>query len=82
VRTRLHNRSIAFARATTLSWLAWLLAVAVFAIWTLETYHAPAGPTWFGMTVRTAVFAIWTLLAREWLGLWLARRSERRAHKH
>jgi hypothetical protein len=62
-------------RATALSWIAWLLAVGVFAAWTLYTYRAPRGPTWFGMTVHTAVFAIWTLLARDWFGLWLARRS-------
>jgi hypothetical protein len=71
----LRDRSFAVPRAITLSWLAWLLAVAAFAIWTLDTYHAPAEPAWFGMTVRTAVFAIWTLLARDWFAIWLARRS-------
>jgi hypothetical protein len=78
MKTRLGDRSVALARATIFSWLAWLLAVAVFAIWTLETYHAPAAPAWFGMTVRTTVFAIWTLLARDWLGVWLARRGSRK----
>ena len=41
-----------FPSTTTFSWLAWLLAV--------------------------GVFAIWTLLARDWLGVWLAQRSYRK----
>ena len=61
--------------ADALSWVIWLLAVAVFAAWMLNTYHAPAEPAWIGMTIRTAAFAIWTLVAREWFALWLARRS-------
>jgi hypothetical protein len=70
----LRNRRI----AETLSWIVWLLAVAMFAAWTLNSYRAPAAPAWLGMTLRTAVFAIWTLVAREWFALWLARRSDRR----
>jgi hypothetical protein len=64
--------------AAALSWIVWLLAVAMFAVWTLNSYRAPAAPAWIGMTIRTAVFAIWTLVAREWFALWLARRSDRR----
>jgi hypothetical protein len=65
--------------ADALSWTIWLLAVAMFAAWTLNSYRAPAAPVWIGMTIRTAVFAIWTLVAREWFALWLDRRSYRRA---
>jgi hypothetical protein len=79
MRTHLHNRS--FTHATALSWLAWLLAVAVFAIWTLDAYQAPAEPAWVGMTIHTAVFAIWTLIARDWFALWLARRGRQPARR-
>src|SRR5262245_47991849 len=90
VRARLRNRSFPRTPAallaaahvlrnrrlvSALSWIAWLLAVVVFAAWTLNTFRAPAAPAWIGMTIRTAVFAIWTLVAREWFALWLARRS-------
>jgi hypothetical protein len=61
-----------------LSWIVWLLAVAIVAARTLESYRAPAAPAWVGMTIHTAVFAIWTLVAREWFTLWLARRSDER----
>lgn len=60
------------------SWLAWLLVVLAFALWTYLHYQAPASPPWIGMTVRTAVFAIWTLIMREWIALRLTRRRERR----
>jgi hypothetical protein len=56
------------------SWLAWLLVVVVFAVWTLAHYSAPTGPQWIGMTIHTGVFAIWTLVARTWLSIYLTRR--------
>lgn len=62
-----------------LSWLAWLLAVAVFAVWTHFYYQAPTGPDWIGMTIRTAVFAIWTQVVREWLILRIQHRRNRYA---
>ena len=49
------------------SWLGWLLAVALFAIWTLYHYQPPAQPAWIGMTIRTFGFAAWMLVLREWL---------------
>jgi hypothetical protein len=49
------------------SWLGWLLAVALFAIWTLYHYQPPAEPAWVGMTIRTFGFAAWMLVLREWL---------------
>ena len=49
------------------SWLVWLLAVALFAVWTLYQYQAPAQPAWVGMTIRTFGFAVWMLVLREWL---------------
>jgi hypothetical protein len=52
-----------------LSWLAWLLTVGGFAIWTLFHYHLAARPPWIGLTIRTSVFASWMLVLREWLGL-------------
>ena len=61
----------------SLSWLAWLLAVAVFAVWTHFHYQAPAGPNWIGMTIHTSVFAIWTQVVREWLILRIHRRRNR-----
>jgi hypothetical protein len=64
--------------AGALSWIVWLLAVAMFAAWTLNSYQAPASPAWIGMTIHTTVFAIWTLIAREWFALWLAQHSDRR----
>ena len=67
----LRNRRLAEA----LSWAIWLLTVAVFTAWMLNSYQALAAPAWIGMTIRTAVFAIWSLVAREWFALWLARRS-------
>jgi len=60
-----------------LSWLVWLLVVAVFAVWTHSHYHAPSGPDWIGMTIRTGVFAIWGQVVREWLMLHLDRRKDR-----
>jgi hypothetical protein len=59
-----------------LSWLAWLLAVAVFAIWAHLHYVAPAEPRWIGLTVHTGVFAIWTQIAREWLMIYLRHMSK------
>jgi hypothetical protein len=56
------------------SWLAWLLLVLVFAVWTLFNYSTPTGPQWVGMTIHTGVFAIWTLVARTWLSIYLTRR--------
>src|SRR5262245_52096377 len=64
-----------------LSWLVWLLAVALFAVWTHAHYGAPSGPDWIGMTIRTSVFAIWTQVAREWLMLYVQSRRNRTA-KH
>jgi hypothetical protein len=52
---------------TIVSWLGWLLAVALFAVWTLYDYQAPAQPAWVGMTIRTFGFAAWMLVLREWL---------------
>jgi len=49
------------------SWLGWLLAVALFAVWTLYQYQPPAKPAWVGMTIRTFGFAAWMLVLREWL---------------
>jgi hypothetical protein len=60
-----------------LSWLAWLLVVAMFAIWTHFYYQAPSGPNWIGMTIRTGVFAIWTQVMREWLMLRIYHRRNR-----
>ena len=57
-----------------LSWLIWLVAVAVFAFWTQAYYRAPAKPAWIGMTIRTSTFAFWALVIREWLALRLQRR--------
>ena len=51
------------------SWLGWLLAVALFAVWTLYQYQPPAKPAWVGMTIRTFGFAAWMLVLREWLVL-------------
>ena len=65
-----------------LSWLVWLLAVAVFAVWTHFHYRAPTGPDWIGMTIRTSVFAIWTQVAREWLMLYIQHRRNRYAKPH
>jgi len=48
-----------------LSWLLWLLAVIVFAIWVLRHYRPPVPPIWIGQTIRTTVFAIWMLIIRE-----------------
>ena len=58
-----------------LSWLLWLIAVLVFAWWTLGHYQPPAGPAWIGQTIRTAVFAIWTQIVREYVILRLLRGS-------
>lgn len=58
-----------------LSWLAWLLIVAAFALWNLLHYRTPGRPAWVGQTIRTVVFAAWLLVAREWLALRLT--SER-----
>ena len=60
-----------------LSWLTWLLAVVVFAVWTHFHYRAPTGPDWIGMTIRTGVFAIWTQVVREWLMLYIHRHRNR-----
>ncbi|HEX5689690.1 MAG TPA: hypothetical protein VFX76_06800 [Roseiflexaceae bacterium] len=58
-----------------LSWLAWLLVVALFATWQHLYFIAPAQPRWIGLTVRTGVFAIWTQVAREWLIVYMRHRS-------
>lgn len=50
-----------------LSWLMWLIAVALFAFWIYEHYQGPSGRPWIGMTIHTSVFAIWALVARAWL---------------
>jgi hypothetical protein len=47
--------------------LASLASIALFALWTLHHYQAPAPPAWVGMTIRAAVFAIWIFVLREWL---------------
>jgi hypothetical protein len=52
-----------------LSWLLWLLAVMVFAVWILRHYQPPAAPAWIGQTIRTTVFAIWMLIIREYVVL-------------
>jgi len=62
-----------------LSWLAWLLAVAVFAVWVHLHYVAPAEPRWIGLTIRTGVFAIWAQIAREWLMIYVRHRAHRRS---
>jgi hypothetical protein len=49
------------------SWLGWLLSVALFAFWTLYHYQPPSKPSWVGMTIRTFGFAAWMLVLREWL---------------
>jgi hypothetical protein len=67
-----HRRTIA-----VLSWLIWLLAVAIFAAWTRIHYYAPSGPDWIGMTIRTTVFATWTQILREWLMLRVPYRQRR-----
>jgi hypothetical protein len=75
--SRLMMRSVRWAVMTLrrphaleiVSWLVWLLAVALFAIWTLYQYQAPARPAWVGMTIRTFGFAAWMLVLREWLVL-------------
>jgi hypothetical protein len=67
-------------RAVALSWLAWLLCIAGFAVWTSYHYQAPAGVPWIGMTIRTSIFAIWLLVAREWLLIQLQRRQSRLSH--
>src|SRR5262245_49480971 len=59
------------------SGLAWLLAVALFAVWTHFQYRAPTGPDWIGMTIRTGVFAIWAQVVREWLMLRIHYRRNR-----
>jgi hypothetical protein len=59
----------------SLSWLGWLISVAIFAFWTLMHYHAPSGPPWIGMTIHTGVFAIWALVARTWLMAHFMRRQ-------
>ncbi len=71
---RILQTSRGYPLADLASWLAWLLLVVVFAIWTLAHYNAPTGPQWIGMTIHTGVFAIWTLVARTWLSLYLTRR--------
>lgn len=58
------------------SWLGWLLAVALFAIWTLYQYQPPAQPAWVGMTIRTFGFAAWMLVLREWLVIRLRFRNQ------
>ena len=58
-----------------LSWLAWLLVMIAFVLWT-HAHYQPAAPAWIGMTVRTGLFAIWTLILREWIVLRLVRRHE------
>jgi hypothetical protein len=65
-----------------LSWLTWLLVVAMFAVWTHFHYQAPTGPDWIGMTIRTGVFAIWTQVVREWLMLYIQRRRDRYTKPH
>jgi hypothetical protein len=60
-------RIAALLPKAAVSWVAWFLAVAAFAVWTLFHYHAPAAPPWIGMTIRTSVFAFWALVLREWL---------------
>jgi len=81
---RLMMRSVRWAVMTlrrphaleTVSWLVWLLAVALFAIWTLYQYQAPAQPAWVGMTIRTFGFAVWMLVLREWLVIRLRFRNQ------
>ena len=58
-----------------LSWLAWLLAVAIFGLWMHWHYSTPAEPRWIGLTIRTSVFAIWAQVAREWLMIYLRHRN-------
>jgi hypothetical protein len=58
-----------------LSWLVWLLVVALFAVWAHLHYSTPADPRWIGLTIRTSVFAIWTQVAREWLMVYLRHRT-------
>jgi hypothetical protein len=67
--------------AEVASWLVWLVAVGVFAVWTLSHNRTWAGVPWIGMTIHTAVFAIWTLVVREWLALHLERRMGRRPNQ-
>ena len=73
----------ASARATQIvSWLGWLLAVALFAVWTLYHYQPPAKPAWVGMTIRTFGFAAWMLVLREWLVIRLRFRDQQPDTKH
>ena len=58
------------------SWLGWLLAVVLFAVWTLYHYQPPAQPAWVGMTIRTFGFAAWMLVLREWLVIRLRFRDQ------
>jgi hypothetical protein len=64
-----------------LTWLGWLLSVALFAIWTLHHYQPPAKPAWVGMTIRAFGFAAWMLVLREWLVIRL-RFREHQSDKH
>jgi hypothetical protein len=83
--SRLMMRSVRWAVITLrrpraldiVSLLGWLLAVALFAIWTLYQYQPPAKPAWVGMTIRTFGFAAWMLVLREWLFIRLRFRSHR-----
>jgi hypothetical protein len=58
------------------SWIGWLLAVALFAVWTLYQYLPPAKPAWVGMTIHTFGFVAWMLVLREWLVIRLRFRDQ------